>query len=70
MLKFIEDLLERRPSVGIYASAAGNAMAWFLTHLGQVTAVLGFFSAAFGCAIGYVTFRIQLRKWAHIRKSQ
>ena len=66
----IVDLLERRPSVGIYASAGGNALAWFLAHMGQVTAVMGFFSALFGLAVGYLTFRIQLRKWLNFRKSK
>jgi hypothetical protein len=61
------DLLERRPMVGVVTSAFGNALAWFLAHLGQVTAVAGFFSALFGLAVGYLTFRIQLRKWQNIR---
>lgn len=67
---FIEDLLERRPMVGVITSAFGNLLAWLLAHLGQATAVLGFFSALFGLAVGYLTFRIQLRKWLHIRKSK
>jgi hypothetical protein len=68
MPKFIEELLERRPSVGILASFVSNIVAWFLAHLGQVTAVLGFFSAFFGVAVGYITFRIQLKRWLEIRK--
>jgi hypothetical protein len=70
MPNFIESLLERRPSVGLYASAGGNLLGWFLAHLGQVTAVMGLFSALFGLAVGYLTFRIQLRKWLNIRKSK
>ena len=61
-------LLERRPSVGILASAGGNVLAWILSHLGQVTTILGFFSALFGLGVAYLTFRVQLRRWQSIRK--
>lgn len=62
------DLLERRPMLGVTTSLLGNALGWFLAHLSVITGVLGCFSALFGVAVGYLTFRIQLRRWLEIRK--
>jgi hypothetical protein len=60
--------LERRPMVGAVTSFASSSFGWFLAHLSVITGVLGFFSALFGIAVGYLTFRIQLRRWLEIRK--
>jgi hypothetical protein len=62
------DFLERRPIVGTVTSVTTSSLGWFLAHLSVITGVLGFFSAIFGIAVGYLTFRIQLRRWLEIRK--
>jgi hypothetical protein len=62
------DFLERRPMVGTVTSVFTSSLGWFLAHLSAITGVLGFFSACFGIGVGYLTFRIQLKRWLEIRK--
>ena len=62
------DFLERRPMVGAATSFVTSFFGWFFSHMSLITGVLGFFSAIFGLAVGYLTFRIQLRRWLEIRK--
>lgn len=62
------DFLERRPMVGTATSVVTSSLGWFLAHLSAITGILGFFSACFGIAVGYLTLRIQLKKWLHFRK--
>lgn len=62
----LHKFLERRPGLGIFASISGFAGS-ILAYMQQISIVLGFFGAIFGCVAGYVTMRVQLRRWKAIR---
>ena len=68
MPNFVNDLIERRPMLATATSIFTSSFGWFLAHLSVITGVLGFFSACFGVAVGYLTLRVQLRRWLEIRK--
>jgi membrane associated rhomboid family serine protease len=62
MLLAVQDFIERRPGVGIFASVSGLLTS--LTSLIQAVSIfIGLGGAIFGLLAGYYTFRIQRKKW-------
>ena len=63
----LETLLERKPSFGIVASISGFG-ASIMAYLQQISIILGFVGAVFGCAAGYYTFRVKKHQWERERQ--
>ncbi len=58
----ISELLEKHPSIGIFASGAGAASG-FAATLDLVSTVVAFVSVLIGAGVGYYTLRIQRKKY-------
>lgn len=62
----LAEFIERRPSFGIVASAAGFG-ASLLSWINTATTILGFLAAIFGFVAGVYTWRIKKAHWDKIK---
>lgn len=62
----LAEFIERRPSFGIVASAAGFG-ASLLSWINTATTILGFLAALFGFVAGFYTFKVKRAHWLKIK---